>query len=229
MTRWFRFFAASWLLVGPAMAAGPIVDSSGIYTCVDGKGRKLTSDRPIAECVDREQLELNPSGTVRRRIGPTLTAPERAAQEAREHQIAEEKARLAEEKRRDRALLIRYPSRSVHDQERREALAQVDEVIKAATKRQGELLQQRKVIDAELEFYKKDPGRAPPSLKRQIEENVQSTNVQNRFIGEQEDEKKRINARFDEELVKLRQLWALSAPTMALPELSRPTSAPSAR
>ena len=27
----------------------------GIYTCTDAKGRKLTSDRLIPECVDREQ------------------------------------------------------------------------------------------------------------------------------------------------------------------------------
>lgn len=205
------------------------VAAQGIYTCIDGKGRKLTSDRPIVDCVDREQLELNPSGTVRRKIGPSLTAKEVAALEARERQIAEEKARLAEEKRRDRALLIRYPSRSVHDKERIEALAQVDEVIKAAKKRLGELQQQRKVIDTELEFYKKDPARAPHSLKRQIDENTQSTNVQVRFMGEQEEEKKRINARFDEELVKLKQLWALQTPAITLPESSRPVPAPGTR
>ena len=225
MNGWFGKFAAAWLLFGSFVASAQVGDGSGIYTCVDGKGRKLTSDRPIADCVDREQLELNPSGTVRRRIGPSLTAQERAAEEVRLRQIAAEKARLAEEKRRDHALLVRYPSRAVHDAERSEALAQVDEVIKAAKKRLGELQQQRKVIDAEFEFYKSDPGKAPASLKRQTSENVQSTNVQNRFIGEQEDEKKRINARFDEELVKLKLLWAMSAPAMALPELSKPVAA----
>ena len=53
--------------------------SAGIYTCVDAKGRKITSDRPIVDCIDREQVELNPSGTVRRKVGPSLTAQERAA------------------------------------------------------------------------------------------------------------------------------------------------------
>ena len=226
MRRRLLKLAAAGLLLGMALAGW---GAEGIYTCVDGKGRKITSDRPIADCVDREQLELNPSGTVRRKIGPSLTAQERAAQEAKERQAAEEKARLAEEKRRDHALLIRYPSRSVHDKERREALAQVDEVVKAARKRLGELQHQRKGIDAELEFYKKDPSKMPPSLKRQIDENTQSTNVQNRFIGEQEDEKKRINSRFDEELIKLKQLWSLAAPEMALPELSRPAAATTAR
>jgi hypothetical protein len=188
---------------------GPV---GGIYTCVDAKGRKLTSDRPIADCIDRVQRELNPSGTLRRQIGPSLTAEERNRLEEQEKLQAVQAAREAEEKRRDRALLTRYPDRAAHDKERTEALAQVDEVMKAATKRIGELAAQRKSIDAELEFYKGDPSKAPPYVRRQIDENDRSTVVQKRFIAEQEGEKKRVNSRFDEELVKLKQLWLLKAP-----------------
>ena len=36
----------------------------GIYTCTDGKGRKITSDRPIMDCIDRNQQEITPSGTL---------------------------------------------------------------------------------------------------------------------------------------------------------------------
>jgi hypothetical protein len=212
------FMAPNWFK--PSVAAGLVLGATlggalaqGIYTCTDAKGRKLTSDRPIAECIDREQIELNPSGTVRRRLGPTLTAQERATEEAQQQEAAEERARLVEEKRRDHAMLIRYPSRSVHDTERGEALSQIDEVIKAAKKRLGELHQQGQVIESEMEFYKKDPSRAPPSLKRQTNENEQSISVQNQFIVEQEVEKKRVNARFDEELVKLQKFWALSGAT----------------
>nr|WP_254806454.1 DUF4124 domain-containing protein [Polaromonas sp. JS666] len=180
-----------------------------IYTCVDGKGRKITADRPIAECMDRTQKELNRSGTVKREVGPSLTAQERAAQEEKDKAAAEARAREAEDKRRDRALLLRYPSRAVHDQERVIALAQVDEVIKASNKRTAELAEQRKAIQAEFEFYAKDPGKAPPGLKRKVEENEASSAVQRKFVQDQEQEKKRVSQRFDEELVKLKQLWAL--------------------
>ncbi|AYQ30392.1 DUF4124 domain-containing protein [Polaromonas sp. SP1] len=186
--------------------------AQSIYTCVDGKGRKITADRPIVECIDRTQQELNRTGTVKRQVGPSLTAEERAVQEEKDKAAAEARAREVEEKRRDRALLLRYPSRTVHDQERVAALAQVDEVIKASHKRTLELAEQRKAIQAEFEFYAKDPGKAPPSLKRKLEENDNSSNVQKRFILEQEQEKKRVNVRFDEELVKLKPLWALAAP-----------------
>ncbi|MBW8722839.1 MAG: DUF4124 domain-containing protein, partial [Polaromonas sp.] len=53
------------------------------------------------------------------------------------------------------------------------------------------------------------PAKAPQALKRKVEENDNSSAVQKRFIAEQEQEKKRVNARFDEELVKLKQLWAM--------------------
>lgn len=180
---------------------------SGVYTCVDAKGRKLTADRPIAECTDREQQVLNPSGTVKTKVGPTLTALERTALEQKAKKEAEEQARVGDEKRRDRALLIRYPNKGMHDQERAEALAQIAVVIKAASNRSDELGRQRVAIDAEMEFYKKDPSKAPAYLRRQLEENIQSQAVQKRFIAEQEAETRRVNARFDDEMVRLRQLW----------------------
>lgn len=185
--------------------------AQSIFTCVDGKGRRLTSDRPIYECADRTQQEMTPTGTVKRIIGPTLTASERAIQEAKDRQIAEIRAREAEEKRRDRALLLRYPNKSMHDKERLVALAQIDEVIKAAAKRTTELVEQRKAINLDLEFYAKDPSKAPGPLKRRIEENDSSIALQKKFIADQDVEKQRVNQRFDEELVKLRQLWAMTA------------------
>ena len=211
-------FTAAWVLA--LMLSGPAV-AQGIFTCIDGKGRKITADRQIAECTDRAQQEITPTGTVKRVVPPTLTAQERAAQEDKERQIAEVRAQEAEEKRRDRALLLRYPTRQVHDKERELALAQVDEVIKAASKRALELAEQRKAINAELEFYKKDTSKASVSLKRRIEENDASVAVQKRFIADQDMEKKRVNTRFDEELIKLRQLWTL----MGVPPAPTPMAA----
>ncbi len=183
-----------------------------IYSCVDARGRSITADRPIPECSDRTQRELSRNGLLKRQLGPSLTAHEQAAQDEKDRQAAEIRAREAEDKRRDRALLLRYPTRAVHDQERVAALLQIDEVIKASIKRRGELAEQRKAIASELEFYLKDPSRAPASLKRRLEENEGSVAVQQKFIIDQEQEKKRVNLRFDEELAKLKQLWVMVSP-----------------
>ncbi len=186
--------------------------TGGVYTCTDAKGRKLTADRPIAECTDREQKILNPSGTVKAKVGPSLTAQEKADLELKDKRDAEERNRAAEEKRRDRALLTRYPNKGVHDQERAEALSQIEAVVRAASTRLKELDRQRASIDEEMEFYKKDPTRAPAYLRRQQDENAQSQAVQRRSIAEQEGETRRVNARFDDELGRLKALWAQMAP-----------------
>ena len=181
--------------------------SGGIYTCVDRNGRRLTADRPIAECLDREQRELGPSGIVRRQIGPSLTEQERAAQEAQRRKEAEARARELEERRRERVLTARYPDKATHDVERAAAIQMVDDVTATAEKRLVELTQQRKTFDVEMEFYKKDPSKAPMSLRRKIAENEESIAEQQRFIAGQDQEKRRVHQRFDVELAQLRKLW----------------------
>lgn len=204
-----RLAGAGLLLLAlmPPLATAQEKNSGGIYSCVDGKGRRLTSDRPIVDCLDREQKELGTSGTVRRVVPPSYTAEERARIEEQRRVEDQERARIAEERRRERALLIRYPNQAMHDKERMEALKQLDEVIDAVKKRVTELGAQRKEIDLELEFYQSDPKKAPAWLQRKLEDNAQQVQVQNRFLSDQNLEKQRINARFDEELVKLRTLW----------------------
>jgi hypothetical protein len=192
-------------LAGNAVAQQP--SGSGIYTCTDSKGRRITSDRPIMECLDREQRELGATGVTKRVVPPSYTADERAKLEAQRKAQEEVQARIAEEKRRDRALLIRYPSQPVHDKERAEALAQIDEVVTAVVRREESLAKQRQEIGTELEFYQGDVNKAPSWLKRKLEDNESQVQIQKRFLDAQAQEKKRINARFDEELGKLRQLW----------------------
>jgi hypothetical protein len=191
-------------LAGTALAqpAGP-----SIFTCIDSKGRRITSDRPIMECLDREQRELSRTGVTKRVLPPSYTADERAKLESERRVQEEVQARIAEEKRRDRALLIRYPNQSAHDKERKDALIQIDEVVAAVVRREQSLARQRREIAAELEFYQGDVGQAPGWLKRKLEDNESQVLIQKRFLVDQAQEKKRINGRFDEELGTLRQLW----------------------
>jgi hypothetical protein len=193
----------------------------GIYTCVDAKGRKLTSDRPLLECLDREQKELNASGTVRRTLPPVLTASERAVQEERERKVSEERQRQVDERRVLKALVTRYPNPATHNEERVKALQAVQDAIASGRRRIVELQEQRARLKTETDFFK-SPAQWPAKLKRQVEENEQQIAAQERFIGSQDDEKRRINARFDEELARLKMLWPQTAAAAA-------ASAPAAR
>ncbi|MFM9901279.1 MAG: DUF4124 domain-containing protein [Polaromonas sp.] len=189
------------LLAGSAAA-------QGIFTCVDAKGRKITADRPIPDCMDRDQQELSRSGAVIRKVSPAMSAKERAVQDEKDKLAAVEAARQQDEKRRERALLLRYPDRKAHERERNLALAVVDDIIASSQKRTQALMEERVAINTEMEFYLKDPNRAPFALKSRLESNISNQKAQQQFVISQGVEKARLNRRFDEELVTLQQLWA---------------------
>ena len=189
--------------------------SAGIYTCVDRNGRKLTSDRPIAECIDREQRELAPSGMVRRVVGPTLTDDERAALEVKRRKDNEERLRLIDERRRERVLTTRYPDKATHDIERAAAIDLVDGVSATAAAHIKTLRDQRQALELEMEFYRKNPTKAPMTLRRQLAENDESVQERQRFLASQAQEKRRIHQRFDVELAQLQRLWAAQQPVLS--------------
>jgi TolA-binding protein len=218
--------------VGVTLWAGitAFASAQGIYTCVDKHGRRLTADRPIAECLDREQRELSPSGITRRQIGPSMSDAERAALEAQQRKEAEERTRVIEERRRERVLVARYPDKATHDVERTAALQMVDDVTATAEKRIAELKDQRKTFDLEMEFYKKDPNKAPMPLRRKIAENEESIADLQRFILGQEQEKRKVHQKFDVELAKLKVLWeSLKPVTAPVAAGSQPAAAPAPR
>ncbi|WP_200843501.1 hypothetical protein [Pantoea sp. 18069] len=199
--------AAFALVAAPAMALN--VPETGIYSCTDAQGRRLTADRPIAACVDREQRVFGPSGVERARVGPTLTEAEREALAVQRRQQLQAEQRAKDEIRRQRALAYRYPDKAAHDAERMAAIAQIDDVAALAHRRVDVLRTERRKLDAEMEFYARDPARAPAALRRQMVQSDEALAEQARYLAAQEQEKRRVHQRFDAELAQLRQLWAV--------------------
>lgn len=195
---------------GAALLAGLPVLAQGIYTCTDAKGRKLTSDRPILECLDREQRVLNKDGSTRTVLPPSLTADERAALEARERRANLERMAQQDAIRRDRLLLTRYPNEAEHRKAREAALEDVYASIRNSEKRIAELEAERKPLLDETEFYK---GKAlPTKLKQSLEFVDVAVEAHKTLITNQQAELQRINYLFDQELDRLRRLWAGAAP-----------------
>lgn len=217
VSTWVFVVGATMSVLGMARAQSPnaaALPSAEIYTCIDANGRKLTSDRPIAACRDREQKILNPSGTVKARVGPTLTAKEQTELEARAQAQRAERARKEEERRQDRALLIRYPDSISHEKERQQALDNVSRSKQAALAQTNNLLAQRARLAEEMAFYEKDPSKAPPLLRHQYQEIDQSLAAQGRLLADFDAQIARINTRFDAELKRLQPLWAKAKQTL---------------
>jgi hypothetical protein len=198
----------AWLVcaAGSAQAA--------IYTCIDATGKKLTSDRPIPACSDREQRVLNADGSVKRIQPPTLTADERADQEQRDRQAAAERAAQQDAIRKDRNLMARFPNEAAHHRAREKALDDVRKSVSLSERRLAGLATERKPLLDEAEFY---VGKQMPfKLKLQLDANEAATEAQRALIQNQQTEIGRINALFDVELARLRKLWA-GAPAGSLP------------
>lgn len=190
---------------GLALAQSPPAVAGGIYTCIDAKGRRLTADRPIAECSGKEQQVLNRDGSLRAVIPPTLTAEERAEKEARERADREAKAAQADAVRRDRNLMARFPNEAAHLRAREAALDTVRLAMKATEIRLRDLAHERKPLNDEAEFYQGKP--LPPRLKSQIDANDAAVEAQKAATATQQAELERINKLYDVELERLRRLW----------------------
>ena len=218
-------------LTVPALAQ-PAKSSAGIYTCIDSQGRRLTADRPIAECAHKEQTLLNRDGSVRAVLPATLTAEERAAKEAREREAAEARSAQGDAVRRDRNLMIRYPDEAAHNRAREGAADTVRLAIKATEIRLRELAAERRPLSEEAEFYQGKP--LPPKLKAAIDANDAALGAQRSATANQEAELVRINKLYDAELERLRRLWSGApagslGPLPVVPPASRPASSPAPR
>ncbi|MDE2145668.1 MAG: hypothetical protein KGJ24_03155 [Burkholderiales bacterium] len=201
-----------------AAAAGPMraaaqsdsKPTGAIYSCIDDHGRRLTSDRPIVECIAKEQQVLNRDGSLKAIQPPTLTADERAAKEARDRAAALARAAQADAVRRDRNLLARYPDEEAHDRARQAALDTVRVAMKATAERLRELAAERKPLRDEAEFYVGKP--LPMKLRAAIDANDAAVDAQREAAATQQAELDRINHLYDAELAHLRKLWAGATP-----------------
>lgn len=182
------------LQVMPLWIAGALGIAPGaawpqtIYTCVDKNGRHLSADRPIPECMDREQRQLSRLGVVTRVIAPNASPAEAARAAAARRVADQERQQRALALQQDRALLLRYPQREAHDRARAGALAQMDAVIAELGRRETEWM-------------------AHPARSRTGDE---LSHLQ-QLLKQQRAERERVNTRFDEELKRLDQLWTAPA------------------
>lgn len=203
-----------------ATSDGKTPNSAGIYSCQDASGRRITSDRPIPDCLDREQRVLNKDGSQRRVLPPRQTLQERLKAEelARERERAEEAHQASV--RRDRKLMTRFPDEATHNKAREKALDDVREAMARSELRVKTLQRERKGLMNEAEFYKKKP--MPIKLKSEIDGNDASLAAQAEIIANHQAEMKRLNALYDTELARLRLLWG-GAPPGSLAAPSSPT------
>jgi hypothetical protein len=185
------------------LAAAPLVQAQ-LYVCTDARGRTITGDKPPAECADRAVRELRLDGSVRRVIEPPLTPEQKAAREAEAKRQRDEAEKQRAQMRRDLALLETYASEAEIEETRNRALGSRQQLIDRAQQRLLEHQKDRKKLEAEAEFYAK--REMPDKLKRSFEGNASLLRSEQRIIDDVRADMDRVNARFDAELKRWRDL-----------------------
>lgn len=205
--------AMAWPALAPAQSAGQTPNASGIYSCVDARGRRHTADRPIPECMDREQEVRRTDGSVRDRLPPAYTPEERARLDEARRRTEQVESAQRERVRQDRQLLARYPDVAAHQRARDAALEPLRKAERANEERLATLERERKALADEAEFYPR--GDLPRSLRSRIDTNRATIEALHSAAANREAETNRINQFYDEELARLRRLWAGAAPGSA--------------
>lgn len=213
---------ALWLCAGGLAASS--ASGAGIYSCVDGAGKRITSDRPIPECAARDQKLLNRDGSLRSVLPPSMSPDERAEYESRERERAQTEVARRDAVRRDRNLVLRFPDVKTHNKARKAALDDVEKAIQRAERRLAELVVERKPLDDDAEFYVS--RQMPANLRMKIEANDASRSGVKTLIQNHRAEQVRINALYDDELARLRKLWSGAAPGSTGAAFVAPPSAP---
>ena len=197
-------------LAGTASAQNQPPTPGKIYSCVDASGRRLSSDRPIPECLSQEQRLLGKDGSTRGALPPLVSREEAERLEQLQKQRAQEQSQQNDAARRDRALLLKYPDSNTHDIARIRALAPVQKLIDAARLRLGALEAESKSLTNEraaLGFKA-----VPEELKQRTNMNDGALEAQRNILHNHEVERERVNQQFDTERSRLLLLWAGMAP-----------------
>lgn len=123
------------------------------YRCVDEKGRTHIGDTPPPGCANVTMYQVTPTGTVIKKIEPSLSEDQvKARQEAEEKARMAEKA-AAEQKRKDTALLSTYANEKEFDTTRDRNIEPLKARIALSEERTKDIDKRIKAVKEEMEFY----------------------------------------------------------------------------
>ena len=200
-----------------------------IYSCEDAQGRTISSDRPIQDCARRELRVLNRDGSLREVIPPPMTREQRKQSERAELERRDALARSRARQARDRSLLITFEDERSLETMRRRQLADIDTEIRVATARILQLDRELKTAQADAARQQKEhAGRPLPfAFQQRITDAANAILAEDSLIRDRQNERERLNERFDADAARLRELLGL--PPVETATSSTPSTSPAER
>ncbi len=172
------------------------------FCCTDKTGHRICGDTLPVECEDRAYKEIGDKGV--RNIEAPLTPEQKAQRDADAARKKEQEKVLAEQRRKDRALLNTYSSEKDIDALRDRAIADLQASGKQTQDKYDAAVKQKQRLGKELEFYAKKP--VPANLKAQIRDNDTEIEAQKKALDDRQKEVEATRARFEEDRKRYREL-----------------------
>ena len=183
----------------------PLAAEAQSYRCVGKDGKRYYGQIIPQECLGLPVEQLNAQGMVIGRIDPEGSEKERLAKEAAEIKKRQNEAAAREAARRNRALLATYSSERDIDEARARALAANTKQVKEVEDRIEAIRKRQAGFEKELEFYKGN-NKPPPKLLDDIKTADDDLKVQQEALDAKKREVEGINAKFDEDKRRYREL-----------------------
>lgn len=171
-----------------------------VFMCHISSERVLSSDRPIPECMEKEQRVFGPNGLVIDIIPPASEL--RAREQRLAQQKEEEQLRAAIAGRKDHLLFI-YPDAAAHDAKRQQDLEPLHNKLNASN-------EQIDFLEQQLSELKEARAAQTPSLNytKEREEKLRNDlSVQQHIVTTLRQQIEFLNKKYDEEKKFLSEYW----------------------
>jgi len=178
--------------------------AAGMYKWTDDKGVVHYSDQMPPEEVNKGTVLLDRQGRQVKKIEPAPTAAELKAK-ADEEELQKASARIREAKaRKDLALLHSYSNEQEIDIARNRAISAIEGQIKSADTYSADLTRRKQEIEKQMAASAGKP--VPFALENEVSTLTEELGRQTRLIAQKKDELATINARYDADKQRWRDI-----------------------
>ena len=217
----------SFLLTLMALSTAAAVQAqvkAQVYTCTTVTGRKITADRPIPECMDREQRELQTTTGRVNIVKPKQTEAERWAEREAQRQTERERELALQQQRRDQQLLARYPDDAALEEKRSYMLDEMKKRWGPTLDEQAEINVRRKEISAAADARRKAGKAADFSSAKEAAQLERRTLQLQPMMEKAQADLDRVNHEMDADLARVRYLRGQAQSARAISLGQQPAS-----
>lgn len=211
------FLAALALMLAP-LAALAQPKEQYTYRCTGKDGKKYYGQTMPQACLGQPLELINKQGLVVKRIDPEAEEKARLAKEADAEKKREIEAAQRDAARRNQALLATYTSENDIEAARKRALQDHHFQVQEIERRVEEIKKRQARSEKDLAVYKEaGKGEPPARLKEEVSNAEIDLRAQEGLLEAKRKETASINARYDEDRRRYRELTGKGSPQKSAP------------